>query len=101
MKSDRHWPVVNGRGEVVAPSCKLRIAVRLDELPMATSTADVTCRRCRNSDRFKEIVRQQDEHAETRRRAREERAILTLIERHRDEYEELLTVEAVLDVLEG
>jgi hypothetical protein len=101
VKSDRHWPIVNGRGEVVAPSCKLRISARLDELPMAATTADVTCRRCLSSDRYKDVVRQQEEHAEVRRKAREERAILELIERHRDEFEELLTAEAVLDVLEG
>ncbi len=68
---------------------------------MATSTADVTCRRCVSSDRYKVVVRQQDEHAEIRRHAREQRAILQLIERHRDEFEELLTAESVLDVLEG
>jgi hypothetical protein len=99
--TSRHWPIVNGRGEVVAPSCKLRFSGRLSDLPMARSTADVTCRRCLASDRYKDVVREEEERQEVRRRAREERAVLLLIERHREEFEELLTNEAVLDVLEG
>jgi hypothetical protein len=97
----RHWPIVNGHGEVVAPSCKLRFSGRLSDLPMARHIADVTCRRCLASDRFKDVLREEQEREAVRKRAREERAVLLLIERHRDEFEELLTNEAVLDVLEG
>lgn len=101
MIESRHWPIVNGRGEVVAPSCKLRFSGRLSDLPMARHTADVTCRRCLASDRFKDVVREEQEREAVRKQAREERAVLLLIERHREEFEELLTNEAVLDVLEG
>ena len=101
MRSSRHWPIVNLSGEVVAPACKLRPSVRLQDLPMANAPADVTCRRCQSSDRFKAVVRQMEEREEERRTAREQRAILLLIERHREEFDELLTAEAVLDVLEG
>ena len=101
MIESRHWPIVNGRGEVVAPSCKLRFSGRLSDLPMARHTADVTCRRCLASDRFKDVVGEEQEREAVRKQAREERAVLLLIERHREEFEELLTNEAVLDVLEG
>ena len=86
---------------MVAPACKLRPSIRLDELPVASAPEDVTCRRCRASDRFKAVLREQDERDAVRRAERERRATAVLIERHREEYEELLTAEAVLDVLEG
>jgi hypothetical protein len=101
VRNDRHWPIVNAAGVVVAPTCKLKPAVRIDELPMAQRPADVTCRRCRSSDRFKEILREAEEQAEQRRAAREVRAVLLLIERHREEFDEILAAEAILDVLEG
>jgi hypothetical protein len=101
MISSRHWPIVNAAGEVVAPSCQLRVSVRLKDLPMAQRPEDVTCRRCRASQRFLDVVHEQEQHAEVRRVKREERAILLLIERHREEFDELLTAEAVLDILDG
>ena len=101
MRDDRHWPIVNGQGEVVAPSCKLRPSVRLSDLRMATRAEDVTCRRCRASDRFKHVVQEAEEREATRRVAREERAILTLIERHREEFDELLTGEEILDIFDS
>jgi hypothetical protein len=103
MKDDRHWPIVNAIGEVVAPACKLRPSVRLSDLAMAgpERPEDVTCRRCRASDRWRDVVNEREAQPAMRREARERRAILLLIERHRDEFEELLTAEAVLDVLEG
>ncbi|HVF32133.1 MAG TPA: hypothetical protein VM933_03750 [Acidimicrobiales bacterium] len=65
---------------------------------MAASPEDVSCRRCRASDRFQAVLAEHEERERTRRAAREERAVLTLIERHRDEFDELLTSEAILDV---
>ncbi len=101
MRSSRHWPIINHQGDVVAPSCKLRPAVRLEDLPMASSPADVTCRRCQSSDRYKAVVQEIEEREAVRRVAREQRAVLLLIERHRDEFDEILSGEAILDVLEG
>ncbi|HUP84970.1 MAG TPA: hypothetical protein VM143_04795 [Acidimicrobiales bacterium] len=101
MKSSRHWPIVNWRGEVVAPSCKLRPSVRLSELPMADVPADVTCRRCRNSQRYLDAVAEIESREAEQAVAREQRATAALIARHRDEYEELLANEAVIDVLGG
>ena len=99
MKSSRHWPIVNWRGEVVAPSCKLRPSVRLQEIPMADRPEDVTCRRCRNSKRYQDFVAEQTAQEAARKVSREQRAIAVLIERHRAEYEELLTAEEVIDIL--
>jgi hypothetical protein len=101
MRTSRHWPIVNGRGQVVAPSCKVRPSVRVDELPMADLPGEVTCRRCRNSQRYLDAVREIEEREAARSVAREARAVAALIERHRDEYEELLANEAVIDVLGG
>jgi hypothetical protein len=101
MIASRHWPIVNAAGEVVAPSCQLRVSVRLKDLPMASRVEDVTCRRCRSSQRYLDIVREQEEQAEAARAKREQRAILLLIERHREEFDELLTAEAILDVFGG
>ena len=101
MKNDRHWPIVNSRGEVVAPACKLRPSIRLDELPMAVRPDDVTCRRCLSSDRYKAVVEELEQREADRRAAREQRVTAMLLERHRAEFEELLAAEAVLDALEG
>ena len=99
MKSSRHWPIVNWRGEVVAPSCKLRPSVRLQDLPMADRPEDVTCRRCRNSKRYQDVVAEQAEREAARKVDRQQRAIAVLIERHRAEYDELVEAEAVIDIL--
>jgi hypothetical protein len=101
MKSSRHWPIVNWRGEIVAPSCKLRPSVRVQDLPMADRPEDVTCRRCRNSKRFQDVVAEQAEREARRKDDRQQRAIAALIARHREEYEELLANEEVIDVLGG
>lgn len=101
MKTSRHWPIVNYRGEVVAPSCKLRPSVRLVDLPMADLPSEVTCRRCRASKRFLDVIQEQEEREAERSSARIERATALLIERHREEYEELLANEKVIDILGG
>ena len=101
MRSSRHWPIVNWRGEVVAPACKLRPAIRIDELKMADLPSEVTCRRCRNAQRYLDVVREMEEREAERSSARVQRATAALIERHREEYEELLANEAVIDVLGG
>ena len=101
MKSSRHWPIVNGSGQVVAPACKLRVATRLDELPMAARPDEVTCRRCLSSDRYKHVMQEIEEREATRRAAREQRVTALLIERHRAEFDELLEAEAILDVFDG
>ena len=101
MKSSRHWPIVNWRGEVVAPSCKLRPSVRIQDLQMADLPGDVTCRRCRSSQRYLDVVRELEEREAERSSARVQRATAALIERHRQEYEELLANEEVIDILGG
>ena len=101
MQSSRHWPIVNWRGEVVAPSCKLRPSVRVQDLPMADLPSEVTCRRCRNSQRYLDVVREMEEREAERSSARVQRATAALIARHREEYEELLANEEVIDVLGG
>ena len=101
MRSSRHWPIVNGRGEVVAPSCKLRPSIRIQDLPMADLPSEVTCRRCRNSKRYLDVVKEMEEREAERSSARVQRATAALIARHREEYEELLANEAVIDVLGG
>ena len=101
MKTSRHWPIVNWRGEVVAPSCKLRPSVRIQDLPMADHPGDVTCRRCRSSQRYLDVVREIEEREAERSSARVIRATALLVERHRAEYEELLANEEVIDILGG
>ena len=66
---------------------------------MADRPEDVTCRRCRNSKRYQDVVAEQAEREAARRVDRQARAVAVLIERHRAEYEELLEAEAVIDVL--
>ena len=83
----------------MAPSCKLRPSVRIQDLPMADRPEDVTCRRCRNSKRYQDVVAEQAAQEAARKVSREQRAVAALIERHRDEYDELLSAEEVIDIL--
>src|SRR4051794_32453697 len=101
MKTSRHWPIVNWRGEVLAPSRKLRPPTGSRPLPMAARPEDVTCRRCRNSKRYQDVVAEMAEREAARKVDREQRAVAILIERHRAEYEELIEAEAVIDILGG
>jgi hypothetical protein len=97
----RHWPIINWRGEVVAAACNLRASVTPDLLPMAEVPEEVTCRKCRNSERLLSVLRDREEREAAQLEERRRRALAVLVERHREEYEELLTAEAIIDVLGG
>jgi hypothetical protein len=99
MGSNRHWPIINWHGEVVAAACKVRSSVTPDQLPMAETPDAVTCRKCRNSERLQAFLREQEQQEDERRGAREIRAVAALIERHRAEYEALLEAEEIVDAL--
>ena len=101
MRSSRHWPIVNWKGEVVAPACKLKPAIRIQDLKVADDPSEVTCRRCRSSQRYLDVVREIEEREAERSSARVQRATALLIERHREEFAELLANEEVIDILGG
>ena len=84
---------------MVAAACRLRSSIKIDELPMADSVEQVTCRMCLSSPRVQQLLVERDEREAERRQAREQRALAALLERHREEYEELLASEEILDAL--
>jgi hypothetical protein len=101
MKTSRHWAIRDWRGKVVAMACRKRTSLDFSEWPVAERVEDVTCRLCRSSPRVQELLAERAAQEEKRRIERHERAVQELIARHREEFDELVAAEEVLDALGG